>query len=43
MNRLFGILIISLSLLTGTIILQNAMADGGGSPTMTVDLVLIVL
>ena len=42
MNRLFGILIISLSLLTGAIILQNAITDGGGPPTMTVVLVLIV-
>lgn len=41
-NRLFGILIISLSLLTGAIILQNAMTDGGGPLTLTVVLVIIV-
>ncbi|EPD50855.1 hypothetical protein HMPREF1210_02363 [Paenisporosarcina sp. HGH0030] len=41
-NRLFGILIISLSLLAGAIISQNSRTDGGDPPTMTVVLVIIV-
>ncbi|QOR64805.1 hypothetical protein IM538_13160 [Cytobacillus suaedae] len=42
MNRLFGILIISLSLLTSAIIFQNAFANGGGPPSITIALVLVV-
>lgn len=42
MNRLFGILIICLSLLTSAVILQISMTDVRSLPTMTVVLVLVV-
>ncbi|MBM7661101.1 lipopolysaccharide export LptBFGC system permease protein LptF [Bacillus mesophilus] len=42
MNRLFGILIISLSLLTSAVIFQNAFTNGGGPPLITIVFVLIV-
>lgn len=43
MYRLFGILIISLSLLTASIVLQVAMAVGQELHTISVWLILIVL
>lgn len=43
MYRLFGLLIISLSLLTASIVLQVAMATGQELHTISVWLILIVL
>jgi hypothetical protein len=43
MNRLFGLLIISLSLLTASVILQVSMAAQQGLHTISVWLILIVL
>lgn len=43
MYRLFGLLIISLSLLTASIVFQVAMASGQGLHAFSVFLILIVL
>ncbi|WP_312469845.1 hypothetical protein [Neobacillus sp.] len=43
MYRLFGLLIISLSLLTSSIVFQVAMAAGQGLHTISICLILIVL
>jgi hypothetical protein len=42
-SRLFGLLIISLSLLTASIVLQGAMESGQGLSPISVGLILVVL
>jgi uncharacterized membrane protein len=42
LGRLFGILLISLSLLTSAIILQISMVFGEGPPSMTIVFIVIV-